>query len=76
MKRSLARIVSLKVLLLIGTSLLAVSASIVFGIIDEGVLNYAGDENLATKVVYTTGGFGFIVIVLAGMYYFQYIYRL
>jgi len=76
MKHTFSGVLPLKILVSVGVALLAVSASIVFGILDESMFNYTGDEWLATKIVYTTGGFGFVIIVLAGMYYFQYRYRL
>jgi hypothetical protein len=76
MRHTFPNVLPLKILVSIGASLLITSAPIVFGLIDESVINQTGDEKLATKIVYTTGGFGFVVMILAGMYYFQYKYRL
>jgi len=74
-KNSSLNVPRLKVFLFVGAILLAVSASIIFGLFDENLLNFS-DPTLAAKIVYTTGGIGFVIIVLAGMYYFQHKYRL
>ncbi|MFQ5940813.1 MAG: hypothetical protein ACE5KA_03845 [Nitrososphaerales archaeon] len=76
MKHSFSSVLPLKVLLSVGAALLTISASILLGLLDDTVFKYAADDRLATKIVYTTGGFGFIILVFAGMYYFQYRYRL
>jgi len=75
MKHTFSNLLHFKILLFAGSVLLAISASIIFGLIDENLLNLS-DPTLATKIVYTTGGIGFVIMVLAGMYYFQYKYRL
>ena len=76
MKHTFSSLLPLKVLLITGACLLTISGSIVFGLIDEDILKYTGDKSIATKIVYTTGGFGFVTIVLAGSFYFRYKYRL
>ena len=76
MKHILLGILPLKVLVGVGAAFLIISGSIVFGLIDASMLIYTGNDLLTRKIIYTTGGFGFVVMVLAGMYYFQYKYRL
>lgn len=74
MRSTLSSTKPLKALLFTGTVFLAFAAMFVFGIMDESMLG--DDEKLSARIVYTLGGIGFVVMVLAGMYYFQYKYRL
>ncbi len=76
MKQIFPNLLLLKVLICTSAGLLTISASIIFGLIDVNMFNYTGDKWLSAKIVYSTGGFGFVTMVLAGMYYFQYKYRL
>jgi hypothetical protein len=74
MKNIFSTTMPLKALVVAGTVLLAVSASIIFGLVDETL--FYNDPSIMSKVVYTTGGMGLVIMILAGMYYFQYRYRL